>query len=220
MKLNKSTIEVLKNFAGINNGMVIHQGARIRTQDNLNKQIAYADIEDSFPVEFAVYDLGEFLSALNLLDNAELDFQEKYVVVTGDGGAELTFQYANAEFVTEAPEKLNFPEDSDVVHFDLKGEALQKIKKASATLGLSDICVSTVAGSDEIILSATDAQGSSKHKFGINVGEVGNDVEFKFFFKAERLNIVDQDYKVSIHPAGISRFTGLSLEYFIATEAL
>lgn len=76
MKLNKSTIEVLKNFAGINNGMVIHQGARIRTQDNLNKQIAYADIEDSFPVEFAVYDLGEFLSALNLLDNAELDFQE------------------------------------------------------------------------------------------------------------------------------------------------
>ncbi|CAL9990911.1 DNA polymerase processivity factor [Vibrio phage D486] len=221
MKLNKSTIEVLKNFAGINNGMVIHAGTRLRTQDNLNKQIAYADIEDTFPAEFAVYDLGEFLSALNLLDNAELDFQEKYVVVTGDGGTKLTFQYANAEFVTEAPEKVNFPDDlTGGAEFDLKGEDLQRVKKASATLGLSDICVRTAAGSTAVTLSATDAQGSSKHKFEINVGTADEAIEYEFFFKSERLNIVDQDYKVSIHPAGISRFLGLSLEYFIATEAL
>ncbi|CAM0045521.1 DNA polymerase processivity factor [Vibrio phage F86] len=221
MKLNKSTIEVLKNFAGINNGMVIHAGTRLRTQDNLNKQIAYADIEDTFPAEFAVYDLGEFLSALNLLDNAELDFQEKYVVVTGDGGTKLTFQYANAEFVTEAPENVNFPTDlAGGAEFDLKGEDLQRVKKASATLGLSDICVRTDAGSDKITLSATDAQGSSKHKFEINVGTAAADTKYEFFFKAERLNIVDQDYHVSIHPAGISRFVGVSLEYFIAIEAL
>jgi len=221
MKLNRSTIEVLKNFAGINNGMVIHAGSRLRTQDNLNKQIAYADIEDNFPVEFAVYDLGEFLSAINLLDNAELDFQEKYVVVTGDGGTKLTFTYANAEFITEAPEKVNFPEDLDGgAEFDLKGEDLQRVKKASATLGLSDICVRTEKGSNVVSLSAADAQGSSTHKFEISVGETDEDTSYEFYFKAERLNIVDQDYKVSIHPAGISRFTGLSLEYFIATEAL
>ncbi|AUR85837.1 hypothetical protein NVP1081O_102 [Vibrio phage 1.081.O._10N.286.52.C2] len=221
MKINKSTIEVLKNFAGINNGMVIHAGNRLRTQDNLNKQIAYADIEDSFPAEFAVYDLGEFLSALALLENAELDFKESYVLVTGDGGTKLTFQYANAEFVTEAPDKVNFPTDlAGGADFDLKGEDLQRVKKASATLGLSDICVRTEVGSADIILSATDAQGTSKHTFEIVVGTAAEDDEHKFFFKSERLNIVDQDYKVQIHPAGISRFTGLSIEYFIATECL
>lgn len=220
MKLSKSTLEVLKNFAGINNGMVIHAGSRIRTIDGLSKQIAYANIEDSFPVDFAVYDLGEFLQALNLLDDAELDFKEKHLEIK-DSTSILTFQYANAEFVTEAPEVVNFPTDLDGgAEFELTGEQLTKILKASSTLDLPEIKVSSVVGSTDILLSAVDAGGSSKHAFDITVGETDEGADFSFYFKADRLNIIKSDYKVSIHPAGISRFQGLNLEYFIATEAI
>ncbi|CAL9974944.1 DNA polymerase processivity factor [Vibrio phage D479] len=217
MKLSKTTIDVLKNFASINNGMVIHEGSRIRTQDNLNKQIAFADIDDSFPMDFAVYDLGEFLSALALVPEAELTFHESFVEVSNPSTS-LTFQYANMAFVTEAPEKVNFPQDG-VVDFEVRGEDLTQVLKASSTLGLPEIRVSSEMGTKEIQMSAVDAEGASKHTFKINVGETKENEEFEFFFKSDLLTIVKQDYRVSIHPAGIGRFVGLNLEYFIATEA-
>lgn len=217
MKLSKTTVDVLKNFSSINNGMVIHQGTRIRTQDNLNKQIAFADIDDTFPQDFAVYDLGEFLSALSLVPDADLNFHDAHVEVSNPSTS-LTFQYANMAFVTEAPETVNFPE-ADAVSFDLRGEDLTQVLKASSTLGLPEIRVSSEIGEKQILLSAVDVDGASKHTFKISVGDIGENEEFEFFFKADLLTIVKQDYKVSIHPAGIGRFVGLNMEYFIATEA-
>lgn len=218
MKLSRSTIDVLKNFAQINNGMVIHAGNRIRIQDNLNKQIAYANIEDEFPRDFAVYDLGEFLSALNLVPNADLDFGEKTVVISNDTTS-LTFRYANSDFVVEAPEAVNFPPlDNDVATFKLRGDDLTSVLKASNTLGLPEIRVSTVKGSSDIKLSAINVEGGSKHAFEIKVGETDVDVEYQFDFDSELLTIVKQDYDVMIHPAGIGRFENETMEYNIVTR--
>lgn len=219
MKLNKSTIDVLKNFASINNGMIIHAGNRIRTIDNMSKQIAYANIEDTFPSTFAVYDLGEFLQALNLIEDAELDFKENYLEIKDDTTS-MVFAYANQEFVVEAPEVVKFPDDlSDGVEFDLPVSVLTRGLKASSTLGLPEFEVTSVAGSTDVLFSAIDASGASKHAFKVTVGETDEDRDFRFVFKADRLNIDKQDYKVSIHPAGISRFAGINLDYYIATEA-
>ncbi|MBE5156705.1 hypothetical protein HJ044_05045 [Vibrio parahaemolyticus] len=113
MKLKKTTLDVIKNFGKINGGMVIHEGSRIRTQDNLNKVIAYADIEDSFPHTFGVYDVKEFLDSIAVFQEPDFDFKEKYVIISDDSGAELQYTYANIVFVTEAPEMMNFPTVDD-----------------------------------------------------------------------------------------------------------
>lgn len=113
MKLKKSTLDVMKNFGKIDNGLVIHEGSRLRTQDNLNKLVAYADIEDAFPRSFGVYNLKEFLDSIAVFKDPDFDFKEKYVVISDDSGAELQYSYANIEFLTEAPETFNFPTVDD-----------------------------------------------------------------------------------------------------------
>ena len=58
MKLSKNTIEVLKNFATINTNILVREGSTLSTISTGKNIFARADIEESFPQEFAVYDLN------------------------------------------------------------------------------------------------------------------------------------------------------------------
>lgn len=219
MKVSKQTVDILKSFSAINNGMMIHAGSRIRTQDTMNKMIAYADIQDNFPQDFAIYDLGEFLNALDLVTDADLTFNKDSVTIKNERTS-LQYTYGATEYITVAPEKINYPDaDANNVNFDLTTEDLGQVLKASSILGLDFIAVSTTKGSQDIVLSAIDPENPSANKYQIVVGKTSADSAYKFVFKAERLKLVRQDYKVSINPAGISRFVGLNLEYYVAIEA-
>ncbi|HCG7759962.1 hypothetical protein ACSTIV_07110 [Vibrio parahaemolyticus] len=120
MKLKQSTLDAIKNLGKVSGSLVIHEGKQIRTQDNLNKAIAYIDIEDEFPRKFGVYDVEEFLKSIKLVHDAELTFEDTHVLISNKEGIELVYQYANIEFVTEAPkaEKMNFPSLDPQYHVD------------------------------------------------------------------------------------------------------
>ena len=85
MKLSEQTVAILKNFSAINQNLIIKQGSEISTVSAMKNIVASAKVEESFPVEFAIYDLNEFLSALSLFENPDLDFQENYVLITESG---------------------------------------------------------------------------------------------------------------------------------------
>lgn len=220
MKISKITSEILQSFTAINNGMMIHKGNRIRTQDNMNKIIAYADIPDEFPQEFAIYELGEFLSAIDLVPGADLDFGTTQVTIQNKSTV-LKYGYGDAEYVTEAPEVVNYPGDhADNVNVKLSSEQLDLILKATNTLGLEYIGVSTVPGSNKIKLSALDIENPDANTYEITFEqESEDDAEYNLVFKAERLSkIIKQDYDLSIFHQGISKFSGVGIEYFIAIE--
>ena len=79
MKLTNETINVLKNFSTINQNLVIKEGSSISTMSAMKNIIAKATVEEKFEKEFAIYDLNEFLSALSLFTNPNLDFNDDYV---------------------------------------------------------------------------------------------------------------------------------------------
>ena len=85
MQVSNETIEVLKNFAGINPNIVISPGQKLKTISEAKNIMAEADITEDFPQEFGIYDLNEFLSVLSLVDNPQLDFDENFVKVTNGG---------------------------------------------------------------------------------------------------------------------------------------
>ncbi len=118
MKLKQSTLNTIKSLGKINDGLILHEGKQLRSQDNLNKVIAYIDIEDEFPRTFGVYHVEEFLKSIKLVHDAELTFEDTHVLITNKEGIELVYQYANQEFVTEAPEKVNFPSVDPQSHAD------------------------------------------------------------------------------------------------------
>ena len=64
MKLSDKTHTILKNFAGINNSILVKQGNQLRTISVAKNILAEAEIEEDFPREFAIYDLNQFLNGL------------------------------------------------------------------------------------------------------------------------------------------------------------
>ena len=65
MKLSKETIEVLKNFSGINQSIVVKEGNKLKTVNSLKNILAHATVEEDFPKEFAIYDLTRFLGLIS-----------------------------------------------------------------------------------------------------------------------------------------------------------
>ena len=76
MKLSEQTVSILKNFSTINQNLVIKEGSEISTMSAMKNIVSKSEVEEPFPVEFAIYDLNEFLSAMSLFTNPDLDFNE------------------------------------------------------------------------------------------------------------------------------------------------
>ena len=77
MKLSNHTTSVLKNFATINQNLVIKEGNTITTMSAMKNIVAKADVEETFPQEIAIYDLNEFLASLSLFTNPILTFDDQ-----------------------------------------------------------------------------------------------------------------------------------------------
>ena len=58
MKLSDSTLAVLKNFAGINNSILVKKGNQLRTISVAKNILAEAEIPEDFPRDVAIYDLS------------------------------------------------------------------------------------------------------------------------------------------------------------------
>ena len=93
MKLSSNTTSVLKNFASINQNLVIKEGKEITTMSAMKNIVARAEVEEEFPQEVAIYDLNEFLSALSLFKSPNLEFQDTYVNITEENNPKSSPAY-------------------------------------------------------------------------------------------------------------------------------
>ena len=132
MKISSETISILKNFSGINANLVFKPGKELKTISEAKTIMATASILEDFPVEFGVYDLNEFLSLYNLMEDPTLDFSEKYLTIS-DGSQKIKNYYSEIDILTQPSKDINMPECEVVL--DLSMENLQKIQKAAAVLG-------------------------------------------------------------------------------------
>ena len=85
MKLSESTVEVLKNFATINQSILFTDGKELNTvavQKNLLGSATVAETFKSPNGEFAIYDLNEFLSTLSLFEDPDVEFGEQFATIS------------------------------------------------------------------------------------------------------------------------------------------
>ena len=75
MKLSDKTLVILKNFAGINNSILVKRGKTVFVQYLLQKIfLAEANIKEEFPRDFAIYDLNQFLNGLKFASRSRVRF--------------------------------------------------------------------------------------------------------------------------------------------------
>ena len=215
MKLSDQTLNILKNFAGINNSILVKQGTQLRTISVAKNILAEASIDEDFPRDFAVYDLNQFLNGLTLHQDPDLDFSPESYISIKEGKRRVKYFYADPNVIVSPPDKeITLP--SDDVHFQLDSTALEKLLKAAAVYQLPDL--SAVGEAGVVKLVVRDKKNDTSNEFAVVVGET--DKEFSFNFKVENIKIIPGAYDVVVSQKLLSKFTNTNcdLKYYIALE--
>jgi len=215
MKLSDNTLTILKNFAGINNSILVKEGTKLRTISVAKNILAEADIKEEFPRDFAIYDLNQFLNGLSLHSDPDLDFKEESYLSIREGKRRVKYFFADPNVIIAPPEKeINLP--SQDVCFQLDSASLEKLVKAAAVYQLPDL--SAVGEAGVIKLVVRDKKNDTSNEYAIVVGET--DQEFSFNFKVENIKIIPGAYDVVVSSKLLSQFTNTkyNLTYYIALE--
>lgn len=218
MKLSEHTTSVLKNFASINQNLVIKEGKTISTMSAMKNIVARAEVDEDFPREIAIYDLNEFLASLSLFTTPVLDFSENFVMITEDGktGNSLKYFYSDPSVVTTPSKDITMPETE--VTFSLDSNDLSKVQRAASVIGSPDLVLEK--NGVGTFLTVKDKKNDTANNYSLDIDAEGEG-EYNFFFKVENLKLLQTNYDVEVSSKNISHFksqAGNVVEYWIALE--
>ena len=218
MELSESTLQVLRNFSGINQNILIKTGSNIKTISEARNVVATADVTESFEKDFGIYDLNEFIGVMGLVDTPSLKFEDDFVIVSDSSGrSKVKYFYAAEETLTAPTKDVTMPEAD--FKFVLDNDTLNRLKKAASTLGHSEVSIKAKDG--VLSLSVVENQNATSNAFSIDIdGEFKQDAVFNFIISISNLKILPGDYEVEISSKLITQFKNkeLPLKYWIALE--
>ena len=216
MNLSENSIKILQNFSEINLNLLIKPGKKISTISQMKNILAQAELEEDFSEEFAIYDLAEFLRALEQIDKPKLTFNGGSSVLISDEKniEKVNYRFADKSVIVSPSKLIEIPDKE--VTFILTASAFLKLQKGITALALPDV---TVQGKDgNLLLTATDKKNKTSNNVSIVLGKT--DKTFSAHFKAENFKIIPGDYDVTISKQKVSHFINrnFKLQYWIALE--
>jgi len=217
MKLSEQTVETLKNFASINQGIVIHPGNKLRTISSSKAILAEAEIDENFTFEFGIYDLNKLLGVLTMTkgETPEVKLEKEFISFKGLGGKSSSrIRYTASNLILKPPAsgiKANYE-----IKFELKADVLDWLFNISSVLKCPNVVIE--GDGKEIVLRAMDVKGEIVDDASVEVGET--DRTFTAALKLENLKLIPGAYTVEISSKGVSKFTSESgkLVYWVALE--
>ena len=212
MKLSKTTVGILKNFASINTNLLIKSGSKLTTISGQKSILAEVTAAEQFPLDFAIYDLNAFLNAYNLFQDPELQFNDKFVSMT-EGGS-IKYYSAVASVLTIPQKAIKFP--TPEIEFDMSENLLANIIKTASILSAPD--VSFIGADGDIRLVVSDKKTATANSYDILIGKT--ELNFKVNLKVENFKFIPGNYSVAISSKKISRFSSKNsdLVYWMSVE--
>ena len=104
MKLSEQTVSLLKNFASINQNLQFKSGNKLSTISAQKNILVNAEIPETFPSDFAIYDLNKMLGVMNLFPDPEMEIGDNTMKI-------ILFERKSTRPVTDTKEKLILPEE-------------------------------------------------------------------------------------------------------------
>jgi hypothetical protein len=217
VSISNDTLSVLRNFSNINPNVVLKPGQEVKTISEAKNILAVADIVEDFPAEMGIYDLNEFLSVVNLVNDPQLSFGDNHVDVVG-GNSKVKYFFSDSSILTTPQKDITMPECEVTV--SLTSETLSQIRKAASALGHSEMAISAVENG--VNIKVFDSKDSSANIYNIQLAnDAGyNDGQFEFVININNLKLLDGDYEVNISSKLISEWknTTKPVKYYIALE--
>lgn len=214
MKLNNVTLEVLKNFATINQGILFKPGNILKTMAVAKNTFVVAQIPDEIPREFALYDLNEFLAAHSLIEECDVAFDDEKLILTNNNETTFYFYSSPNVIVSAADKNVRLQETNK--KFILEQDVFNKIMKNSNVMKLKDLEINE----NGIVVMNRNSVGN-KYKVDIEV-ECIDDATTPVYLKIENLKLIPLKYEVSVCDKGIVLFQSVDddfdIEYYVALE--
>lgn len=215
-KLSQHTLSVLKNFSSLNSNLLVKQGNVINTITPAKNVVAQAVVDETFDVEFGIWDLNKFLGTVSLFDDPEFTFNEKSMEISGNG-SNVNYYYSEPRLLTVLDREIKMPETA--VSFTLKESTFNELQRAAAVLQLQNLSIrSTDDGNIELVI--LDKKSPTTNTFSKIVGENVSGASFDFNLHVDNLKMLPGDYDIEICRSVVSKFSDKScdLVYYIALE--
>ena len=183
MKISQETIAILKNFASINQGVYFKEGNTISTMSPQKNILVDAQISETIPQNFGIYDLNNFLSVFSLFkEDSELEFDQSHVIIKGfSGRSKIKYRITDPSMIVVAPDKRpNLP--SVDVKFTFTKEEFDWVIKTARVLGAPHLAVES--DGTTVSLVTFDESNDASHTNSLEMADVdpqGN--SFKLVFK-------------------------------------
>ena len=205
--MDKLTVEVLKNAASINQGILIVKGNQIRTMAVMNNVFLTANVPDTFDRDFAIYDLNEFLSTLSLFDKPEVAYKDDHILIA-QHKSKIKYFYSAPSVVVSPPKDKKIKIEGDF-SFKLPEVILSQLIKAASIMKLDTVEI-TKGG-----LRAFNKKNGG-NQYDVKIEEVTGDLAESKLLTIELLKLLPRDYTVVIGDRA-AKFNSIDsdLEYII-----
>jgi len=211
VKLSKQTLATLANLSLINSNIIIKPGNLLSSCSAAKNIFAFVTVEENFDTEFGIYDLKEFLGAVTVFDDPDVEFKDKEVTIS-EGRNQIRYLSADTSILISPKGQPKLP--SVDVEFSVTADQLSKIVKTASVLKVG--FVSVVGNGEKIVLKVQDKANKNSNNFSIEIGDT--DKMFEVHFKVDLLKMPADDYQVQISKAKIAQFSGEKKVFILAAE--
>lgn len=213
MKFSKQTLTLLKNFASINTNLVFKPGSTISTISVDKSMVASAELEETIPVQFGIYDLNEFLGVVSIFADPDIKFSEKEMVIS-EGKNSIRYLPADSSIlVTPKNSKPGMDENAEVRVTLTSGELSQIIRSASV---LKVPYVTFSGDGSSLVVKVHDKANPNSNAFTLDKGDT--EFNFNYHIRVDLLKMIPEDYEVTIASDKKSRFVGNNKTYWVMCE--
>jgi hypothetical protein len=218
MELSKRTINILKTFSSVNEGLVFKPGNSLRTISSDQGIFIEAEIDEKIPSQFAIADLALFLRNIEAADKTEIELTDKAAILTSSY-SRVKYGYGSEKIIKQPPDKsLDDALSRSVADFTVTKDQLSRIVRFIEINNLKSVTV----GSDgsKIYMSASDDQNPDSVNVRLDIGNVADDDTQVWQEKLEfdRLSKLPagSDFNVKVVPKAFIAFFGDRTSFFMA----
>ena len=211
MKISKTTMEVLKNFASINSNILVRKGNVLSTISTGVNIFSRAEVTETFDREFAIYDLNSLLALLTMMEDTDVDFGEDCITISKDT-SEFKYYYADKTIIVAAPDKTI--EVDNHYEFNLTATMIDTMKRAAAVI--SAPMLSVVAKNGMVKMSVGDPSTPRSNTYTQDIGEFEG--EFDCRIPIENFKIISANYVTVLSKKKFMYLSNDTTKYWLALD--
>lgn len=217
MKLSKNTLDVLQNFATINQSLLFLPGKKQKTISPLMTVYAEVELDEEIEKEFSVYDLNMMLGLHSLFKEPEIELSDTSATFK-EGQQKATLRYCNPTLISHPPKDKSMKPGEAVVSFSLDAEDIKSVLKAVALYGQGFVAIS--GDGENLSIKTMDIKQKESDGASYKVGET--DKTFNYVIAVDNLKLLPHNFDVIITDKMKVAFKSrdMNLTYIVPCEAM